>query len=185
MKARLCYLGLGSNLGDRLAYLGQGLALLKAVPGVQLDRVSAVYESPAVGYQSANLFLNAVVEMHCLLGSMDLLQACLVTERACGRQRALPSSFADADQPGYTDRTLDVDLLWFEGAGNHGALLALPHPEAHHRAFVLKPWCELAPALVLQERPLSHWLAQCPAVEASAVTLYADSAHLLAAAGVH
>ena len=77
--------------------------------------------------------------------------------RYCGGSRSTTRLFGK----GYEDRTIDIDFLWFDGVVSSTAALTIPHPLAHQRAFVLVPWCELAPELLLREHTLTQWLARC------------------------
>jgi len=83
------------------------------------------------------VFINAVCELETELPPRDLMQALLDIERAHGRVR---------DRPG-GPRTLDLDLLWYDGQVLQEPALTLPHPRLHERAFVLYPLYELAPGL--------------------------------------
>lgn len=132
-------LSLGSNLGDRLAYLQL------AVDVLQPYAVSPVYETAPVGGPDQDDFLNAVV-----LVEVDAAGA---WERAqLAEQRARRSR-----DERWGPRTLDVDVIWAEGQA--GGLL-LPHPRAAERAFVLAPWLDVEPDAVLPGRgPVKELLA--------------------------
>jgi 7,8-dihydro-6-hydroxymethylpterin-pyrophosphokinase len=73
-------------------------------------------------------------------------------------------------------------LLWLDGVACQTPELILPHPRAHLRAFVLVPWCELAPELLLHDHELRWWLAQLPAAEIESVSLVEDASLVLPAA---
>jgi pantoate--beta-alanine ligase len=132
------FVALGSNLGDRSARLLAGLRALAATPGVRLAAVSPAYENPAVGGPPQPDYLNAVAELVTTLSPEALLERLHAIEAAEGRVRGVP------DAP----RTLDLDLLV------HGDLVrprgrpTLPHPDAATRAFVLRPWRDVAPHVV-------------------------------------
>lgn len=138
------YLGLGSNLGNRLAFLRGGRDSLVNRFDIILRRPSAVYETAAVGGPPDNPpFLNAVLEIGTSLSARELLAACLAVEEEFGRSR--PAEWAP--------RTLDIDLLLYGEAVIEEPGLQLPHPRLHQRGFVLIPLCELAPDLL---HPLLH-----------------------------
>ncbi len=121
-------LSLGSNLGDRLAHLRLGVQVLAA------RAVSPVYETAPVGGIEQPDFLNVVV-----LCDLDAGQAWTLAqeaERLAGRVREVR----------WGPRTLDVDVVWADGAD---PAIKLPHPRAHERAFVLVPWLDLEPDAVL------------------------------------
>lgn len=133
------YLGLGSNLGNRLAFLRGGRDSLLNRFDIVLRRASSVYETAAVGGPADNPpFLNAVLEVETPLAPRELLAACLAVEDEFGRTR--PTMWAP--------RTLDIDLLLYGGTVVDEAGLQIPHPRLHERAFVLTPLNELTPELL-------------------------------------
>ena len=128
------YLGLGSNLGDRLANLKEAVALLDATDGIEVTRSSRVYESdPIGGPEDQPAFLNAVVEIDAASDPRAVLAACLDVERHMGRVR---------DQP-WGPRNIDVDVLTFGREQIDEGDLTVPHPRMHERLFVLAPLLEL------------------------------------------
>lgn len=133
-------LGLGSNLGDRLAYLRAGVAGLRR-GGVCITGGSRVYESPPLGPVEQGAFLNAAVAGETHLAPRELLALALAVEAGQGRVRAVR----------WGPRTLDVDLLWYEGVRLDEPGLTLPHPGLASRAFVLRPLADLVPALALPD----------------------------------
>lgn len=134
------YLGLGSNRGDRLASLRQGLRGLQQ-GGVGLRRCSQVYAGPYVGPGAPQPdYLNAVLEGETALAPLQLLALLGAVEAAAGRPRRTHM------QP----RTLDVDLLFFGGWSIRHPRLVVPHPRLRRRRFVLEPLAELG---VLERLP--------------------------------
>lgn len=138
---RRAWLGLGGNVGDVAASFASALRKLGEVDGLRLRRSSRLYRTPAWGLTTQADFLNAVVEIEARLAPRDLLAALQAIERAHGRDRA--------NETRWGPRTLDLDLLAIDGVTLADPQLALPHPRAHERAFVLVPWAELAPDFVL------------------------------------
>jgi 2-amino-4-hydroxy-6-hydroxymethyldihydropteridine diphosphokinase len=130
------YIGLGSNLGDRMATLRTAVQRLERLG--RLSGVSSLYETAPVGYLEQPAFLNAVVALNTELAPGDLLQALLGIERDLGRTR----SFRNAP------RTIDLDLLLVDDVTLATTDMTLPHPRLHERAFVLVPLAELAPEMV-------------------------------------
>jgi 2-amino-4-hydroxy-6-hydroxymethyldihydropteridine diphosphokinase len=130
------YIGLGSNLGDRMATLRTAVQRLDNLG--RITGVSSLYETEPVGYLEQPAFLNAVVALDTELAPVDLLQALLGIEHDLGRTR----SFANAP------RTLDLDLLLVDDVTLDTNYLTLPHPRLHERAFVLVPLAELVPEMV-------------------------------------
>jgi len=133
------YLALGSNLGNRLAFLRGGRDALTNRFDIVVVRASGVYETEAVGGPADNPpFLNAVLKIETSLNPRELLAACLAVEDEFGRTRPMDSS----------PRTLDIDLLFYGDQASIEPDLQLPHPRLQDRAFVLAPLQELAPDLV-------------------------------------
>lgn len=126
------FLGLGSNLGDRLANLQSAVDLLDAAQGIRVVRSSRVYETAPVGPPQPD-YLNAVVEVDTDLGARALLEACLNVERRLGRVRG----------ERWGPRSIDVDVLTYGEASIDQPGLTVPHPRMHERAFVLAPLLEL------------------------------------------
>jgi 2-amino-4-hydroxy-6-hydroxymethyldihydropteridine diphosphokinase len=134
------YLGLGSNVGDRLANL---LAAIDALGerGVVVGRRSSVYETAPQGeILDQPDFLNAAIEIDTDLGPEELLDVCKGVERALGRQ---------GGQPRHSPRPIDVDLLLLDELEFSSERLTLPHAEVTSRRFVLEPLLELDPELTL------------------------------------
>lgn len=132
------FLGLGSNLGDRLANLQRAVELLAGTKGVRVSRSSRVFETEAIGPEQPE-FLNAVVEVHTELPPLELLAACQAVEAKLGRVR----------EQRWGPRTIDVDLLNFDERTIDEPDLVVPHPRLHERAFALVPLLELEPAPML------------------------------------
>lgn len=133
MATERAVLGLGSNLGDRLANLQRATDVLGERPGVRVLRSSRVYETDPVGGPPQPDYLNAVVEIETSLEPRDLLTACLDVERELGRVRA----------ERWGPRTIDVDLLIFDERTIDEPDLVVPHPRMLERAFVLVPLAEI------------------------------------------
>ena len=148
---RRCVLSLGSNKGDRMAKLQGALSSLVDTPDVWVTEVSPVYETePVDSPDHAGRFLNAVVLADTTLAANRLLDRALAIEDAFERERG------DANAP----RTLDVDLIVVGDRRSDTESLRLPHPKAHERAFVLKPWFDLEPDAVLPDHgPIADLLA--------------------------
>ena len=129
------FLGLGSNLGDRLANLQRAVDLLDRRTGISVLRSSRVYETDPVGGPSQPDYLNAVLEVDTMLAPPDLLRACLDVEEALGRVR----------DERWGPRTVDIDILTYgdERIALDDPPLEVPHPRMHERMFVLAPLLEL------------------------------------------
>jgi 2-amino-4-hydroxy-6-hydroxymethyldihydropteridine diphosphokinase len=131
----LAYVGVGSNLGQPARQVEQALAELDHLPHSRVVKRSSLYRSAPVGYAGQPDFINAVAQLETGLPAERLLSELQEVEARHGRGR----SFANAP------RTLDLDLLMFDKLETRAALLTLPHPRMHERAFVLKPLVEVAP----------------------------------------
>lgn len=141
--------GLGANLGDRRRTLQAGVHTLEQ--HYELVAAASLYKSAPVGGGPQPAYLNSAVKLR--VGAQDtpeaLLEHCLGIEAALGRERT-----GETNAP----RTLDLDLWWYDGQTVDTPGLTLPHPRAHLRRFVLLPWRELMPGLVLGGRTLDAWL---------------------------
>jgi 2-amino-4-hydroxy-6-hydroxymethyldihydropteridine diphosphokinase len=144
------YIGLGSNLGDSLETLRAATARLASL-GAVVD-ASSVYESDPIGFEAQPAFQNAVVALDTTLKPVQLLNGLLAIEAEFKRERAVR----------WGPRTLDLDLIWFDGLELDSSRLTLPHPRAHEREFVLRPLVDIAPALPLAGATASRLLEDLP-----------------------
>lgn len=133
----LAYVALGSNLNDPRQQVLDAMAALAALPGMQLLARSSLYLTLPWGVLEQPAFVNAVVLLDTSLTPHALLDALLELETRAGRVRA------ERNGP----RTLDLDVLHFDGVQLDDARLTLPHPRLSQRAFVLLPLHDIAPAL--------------------------------------
>lgn len=137
------YIGMGSNLGDRLAALQRALDRLADTPGVTIEAVSPVYQTEAhilPGAEPQPDHLNAVTRLRTTLQPHDLLGALHEAERNAGR---------DPEAPRWSPRPLDLDVLLWNGATFETDRLTVPHPRLAVRRFVLAPLTDLACDLVV------------------------------------
>ncbi len=135
------YVGLGSNQGDSEEILADVVDLLDALPATTVAKVSGLYQTAPVGGPEQPDFLNQVVELQTELTPHLLLIETKAIEQQMGRERTVP----------WGPRTLDVDILWYDGSSVHDEVLQVPHPRMHERRFVLEPLAELAPDLPLPD----------------------------------
>jgi 2-amino-4-hydroxy-6-hydroxymethyldihydropteridine diphosphokinase len=141
---RTGYLGLGSNVGDRVSHLRAAIAALEAA-GVEVEAVSSAYETEPVGeVLDQPDFLNAAARVRTALGPERLLDVCKAIEIEHGR------AFAG---PRHGPRPIDLDLLLLGELELSSERLTLPHPEVTSRRFVLVPLLELDPELRLPNGP--------------------------------
>jgi 2-amino-4-hydroxy-6-hydroxymethyldihydropteridine diphosphokinase len=130
---RRAFVALGSNLGDRVAYLARARDALTALPGTSVLATSRVYETAPQDVTDQPPFLNQVVCLETGLAPLELLRACQAIEDANGRVR----------ERRYGPRTIDVDILLFQGVESDDPELTLPHPRMMQRAFVMAPLAEV------------------------------------------
>jgi 2-amino-4-hydroxy-6-hydroxymethyldihydropteridine diphosphokinase len=135
------YLGLGANLGDRLAILQRAVDLLNAEPLLTVEASSRVWETDPVGGPEQPDYLNVVLRIATDLGPRELLATCQRVEEALGRVREVR----------WGPRTIDVDVLLFGDVAIADPALTVPHPRMLERAFVLLPLLELDPDPVLPD----------------------------------
>ena len=141
-------LGLGSNLGDRGFFIHQGIQGLTQVPGVRVLAISEAFDSDPVGYKDQGNFLNLCLAISCELEPAELLTRALQVEASQGRVRSIK------DGP----RTLDIDVLFYEGGAVETPELTLPHPRWESRGFVVLPLRHLLHAPALANEPSWDWL---------------------------
>lgn len=132
------YLGLGSNVGDRVAQLDEAIRILNASHGVTVTKVSPIYETEPVGYVDQPQFLNLCLEVQTLLTAQELLQVCMETEQQLHRVRDIR----------WGPRTLDVDILLYGNQIIDEKDLVVPHARMFERAFVLIPLNDIASDVV-------------------------------------
>ena len=139
---------MGSNVGDRHAHLRAGLEVVAS--HVAVLRVSPFYETAPVGGVAQNDFLNLVAVVD-TSDAETAFAAAQAAEEARGRLRSVR----------WGPRTLDVDVIDVDGQMRDDPRLTLPHPRAHERAFVLRPWLDVDPdALVVGRGPVWMLLAE-------------------------
>lgn len=129
--------GLGANLGDRLATLASAVRALAEVTKVLA--VSRIYETAPIGPLQP-MFLNAAIYVECTLEPLALLTETRRVEAAFGRCRA-----REVHQG---PRTLDLDILWIDGLTVSLPTLTVPHPRLRQRAFAVAPLLEVVPGAV-------------------------------------
>ncbi|MDB5142562.1 MAG: folK [Mucilaginibacter sp.] len=131
------FLLLGSNLGDRQAYLQQAMEHIEADVAPILKR-SSIYETQSWGKTDAPNYLNQVIQLNTELPAQIILQKILHVENVLGRKR----------EEKWGSRIIDIDILFYGTDIIEGLGLNVPHPELHHRMFTLAPLSEIAPDLI-------------------------------------
>ena len=131
----IAYLSLGSNKGDRIGYVQQAASLLVMDEKITIVRTSAFYESEPWNMNTKNWFVNAVVEIKTQYSPQELLVACQRVECQLGR--------TPIEKGQYQDRTIDIDILFYNKEIINEENLTIPHKYVHLRAFTLVPMMEL------------------------------------------
>lgn len=134
---KTAFIGLGSNIGDGLKTLSQAWQAIGEKEGVTTLEISSPYLSEPVGMESDNWFTNCVGKLETSLAAAELLSVLLAIESDFGRKR-------DEDSGEYQDRTLDLDIIYFDQVVMYEDHLTLPHPCLADRLFVLEPLTDVA-----------------------------------------
>ncbi|MEI8389987.1 MAG: 2-amino-4-hydroxy-6-hydroxymethyldihydropteridine diphosphokinase [bacterium] len=137
----ISYIGVGSNIGDRIGYVQQAHCLLNDTEGVQVLEGSSFYETEPVGYKNQEWFINAVLKITTTLSAEELLSQCLRIEKQLGRVR-------HPELPKNGPRVLDLDILFYDNKVINSDIMEIPHPRMHKRAYALVPLLELDADLV-------------------------------------
>lgn len=140
-------LGLGGNIGDPARTMAAALRLIDARADTRVVVVSRLYRTPPWGKTDQPFFFNACAAIETTLGPREVLDLCLETERAFKRER----------RERWGPRTLDLDVLDYDGMPYEDAALTLPHPRVSERAFVIVPLADIAPDLGFGERTVAEW----------------------------
>ena len=133
------FIGIGSNLGNRRAHYQKALERVAALPKTRIVKASSLYESEPHG-DAKNWYVNGVIEIETEFAPTQLLHRLQNIELDMGRKRT-PTTKK------WASRKIDLDLLLFDNQTIDSHTLKVPHPEMHHRRFVLLPLSELAPHL--------------------------------------
>ena len=146
------YIGLGSNVGDRLSYLTRALVELEDV--CDILTLSSVYETEPVGISTTHLFLNMAIAAETAFDPPELLKQLKEIEEKLGRKHTKKKA----------DREIDLDILLYEGMIYRNSMVTIPHPEMDRRRFVLVPLAEIAPEIIHPVRGVSFLalLQSCP-----------------------
>lgn len=128
------YIGLGSNIGNRLEHLQAAIDAIHYEIG-SIIKISSCYQTPALGFDG-DPFLNACIEVRTYLSPELLMSKLLQLEENQGRKRL--------NNGQYNARTIDLDILFYDNNIVENKLLSIPHPRLHQRRFVLQPMEEIA-----------------------------------------
>jgi len=132
------YIGLGSNLGERLDYIKEAIDLIKKLPSRSVKAVSSIYESEPYGKTDQPKFLNCVLKLNTELEPLELLRKLKDIEKKIGRTEA----------GRWDPRIIDIDILLYDDLFVDLPELKIPHPDMLNRDFVIKPLLELDESIV-------------------------------------
>lgn len=160
----VAFIGIGTNVEPRERYMKQALEKLSQHGEINLEKQSSIYDTPPVGYEDQNSFLNMAVEVKTSLANTELLEACQQIEKDLGREPTFKNG----------PREIDLDILLYNHEYRELEELQLPHPRMHERAFVLVPLCEIAPEQVIPTsgRTVEELLRDCPTKDVKGVMRY-------------
>jgi 2-amino-4-hydroxy-6-hydroxymethyldihydropteridine diphosphokinase len=146
----VAWLGLGGNLGDPRDAMAKALRAIDADARSRVSAVSSIYRTPPWGRTDQPDFLNAAAGVETERSPRELLDLCLEAEAGLKRVRA----------ERWGPRTIDIDVLTYEGVAQAGGRLELPHPRMTGRGFVLMPLADIAPAMEVEGRAVADWLKE-------------------------
>lgn len=132
------YLGLGSNLGNRMKNLEMAYAAIAGHPDIRVTASSSYYETEPVGFRNQGWFINQVLRIETILSPYEILKVTQYTEHHLGRKREIP----------WGPRSIDIDVLLYGNKVMEDPDLIIPHPHLTERRFVLIPLSEIAPSLI-------------------------------------
>jgi 2-amino-4-hydroxy-6-hydroxymethyldihydropteridine diphosphokinase len=143
-------IGLGGNVGDPVDAMSAALTTLEDHPHCRVAGVSRLYRTPPWGKTDQACFFNAAARVETALGAVPLLGLALGIEQANKRLRI----------ERWGPRTLDIDILDYDGLDIVSDELTIPHPRMKERAFVLMPLIDIAPDYRIEGRVPADWLAE-------------------------
>ena len=132
----IVFLSLGSNIGDRLGYVQQAASILGTTKDIRIIATSSFYETEPWQMDSPNWFVNAIVQISTTLSPEELLIVIQRIESQLGSERC--------EKREYTDRTIDIDILFYDDKIMNTEKLTIPHKFFHRRACMLVPMLEIA-----------------------------------------
>jgi 2-amino-4-hydroxy-6-hydroxymethyldihydropteridine diphosphokinase len=134
----ICFVGIGSNLGDPLFNCVDAIAKIASLEQITLTKQSALYKTEPVGFRDQGWFINGVIEVKTAYSPRTLLESLKVIEYEMGRKEGKR----------WGPRVIDLDILFYGQEIINEAGLVVPHPELHKRGFVLIPLNEIAPYVI-------------------------------------
>ncbi len=135
----IAYISVGSNIGDKLANCQRGIQALTGTGHSKILAQSPFYATEPVEYEDQEWFINAMVQLETSHDPFQLLDQIELIQRAVGRK---------TDLVRFGPRILDLDIILYGERIINSARLVVPHPRMHKRRFVLKPICDINPAII-------------------------------------
>ena len=151
----IAFLGLGSNLNDRLLNINQAINAISCDSKNQVLNISNFYESEPMYNTSLNKFINAVIQIRTSYDPIDLLYMIKDLEELMGRKH---------NNERYSNRPIDIDILCCGKTVIKSKELTVPHPHIKERKFVLKPWCDIDSSYIIttENRKIKELLEETP-----------------------
>ncbi len=146
------FIGIGSNIGNRLVHLQEAMDLLMEIEDTSVCAVSSIYMTEPIGETEQHRFYNGVLLLKTPLSPEDLRRRCKTIEQNLGR----PDTY-----PRWSPRVIDLDILLYDGLCLSTETLSIPHPELPHRKFVLIPLLDIANPLHPETGKSTRQLLQC------------------------
>lgn len=134
----IVYIGLGSNLGDRLGFIQQAVQMLDFHDAVKILETSSFYETEPYGIKDQDWFINAAVKISTTLTPVEMLRVCQHIEEKLGRKREMK----------WGPRVIDLDILLYNDEIIADDILTIPHPATYDRACCIVPLLEIAEELI-------------------------------------
>ncbi|MGL4607158.1 MAG: 2-amino-4-hydroxy-6-hydroxymethyldihydropteridine diphosphokinase [Eubacteriaceae bacterium] len=132
------FIGFGANIGNKLENIKAAKELITQLEGVIITKESSIIETEPWGYEDQDSFLNGVLEVKTYLPPQELMFKLLEIESAVKRERKVH----------WGPRTIDLDILFYDDIISDDPRVTLPHPQAHHRGFVMESMAEIAPYFI-------------------------------------
>jgi 2-amino-4-hydroxy-6-hydroxymethyldihydropteridine diphosphokinase len=139
VKTHIAYISAGSNMGDRLQNCRKGIESLTESGNSRILAQSRIYTTEPVDYEDQDWFINMMVKLETAHDPFQLLDQIEDIQRAAGRLH---------DPIRFGPRILDLDIILYDDRIVDSERLVVPHPRMHKRSFVLKPICDIDPAII-------------------------------------
>ena len=154
MPAHKVFIGIGSNIGDRLCHLQEAVNQLALLDETSVSAVSSIYMTEPIGDTELNRFYNGVILLDTLFSPEELRLQCKTIEQELGR----PDTYSR-----WSPRVIDLDILLYDSTCSNSETLSIPHTELHHRNFVLIPLLDIAnPVHPVMQTTILQLLNSCP-----------------------